>query len=228
MKKLFVFAVAMAIAVSSFAQNNDEVKTREQVAKERAAISKLSKQQLNERASKAARKSVKEYEKEGWRVAPGQLPLERQLDRAFKMQYEYDDQSYPLYVMAEAMSIAENYDAAKMTAQELAKLSLAGQLQTEVTAMVEASVGNNSLPQEEAASITEVVMASKSIISQNIGRIIPVVECYRDKPNKNKEVRVMIAYNSEAALEAAKKAIRSQLVQKSEKLGEELDKIWSK
>lgn len=225
MRKFFVFAMTMIIAVSSaFAQDASEVKTRQQIAKERAEIAKLSKQQLDERSSKAARKAVKEYLKEGWKVAPGHLPLEKQLDRSYKMQNEYDSNYYPAYIMGEAMSIAENYDAAKMQATELAKINLAGKLQTEVTAMVEASVANNALPQEEAASITEVVMASKSIISQNIGRIITVVECYRDKANKNKEVRVLAAYNSQAALESAKKAIRAKLAEKSEKLAQQLDK----
>lgn len=229
MRKLFVLAMAMVIAASSvFAQDSSDPKTRAEVAKERAQIAKLSKQQLNDRASKAARKAVKDYEKEGWKVAPGHLPLDKQLDRSYKMQYEYDNNYYPMYVMGEAMSIAESYDAAKMQATELAKINLAGQMQTEVTAMVEASVANNSLPQEEAASITEVVMASKSIISQNIGRIVPVIECYRDKPNKNKELRVVIAYNSQAALEAAKKAIRSELAKKSEKLAQKLDEAMSR
>lgn len=229
MRKLFVLAMAMVIAtVSVFAQDSSDPKTRKEVAKERAEIAKLSKQQLNDRATKAARKAVKDYEKEGWKVAPGHLPLEKQLDRSYKMQYEYDDNYYPMYVMGEAMSIAENYDAAKMQATELAKINLAGQLQTEVTAMVEASVANNALPEEEAASITEVVMASKSIISQNIGRIVPVIECYRDKANKNKELRVVVAYNSQAALEAAKKAIRAQLAEKSERLAQKLDEAMAK
>lgn len=229
MKKLIVLAMAMTIAAFSvYAQDASSPKSRKEIAQERAEISKLSKQQLNERATKAARKAVKEYTKEGWKVAPGHLPLEKQLDRSYKMQNEYDSNYYPMYILGEAMSIAENYDAAKMQATELAKINLAGQLQTEVTAMVEASVANNNLPQEEAASITEVVMASKSIISQNIGRIMPVIECYRDKSNKNKEVRVVIAYNSEAALEAAKKAIRAQLAEKSERLAQQLDKAMNK
>ena len=160
--------MSMVIAASSvFAQN-----ARVEAAKTRAEVSKLTKQELNEKSSKAARKAVKEYQKEGWKVAPGHLPLEKQLDKSYKMQYEYDDEYNQVYVFGEAVSVAENYDAAKMQATELAKLNLASLIQTEVTAMVEASVANNALPQQEAASITEVVMASKSIISQNIGRIV--------------------------------------------------------
>lgn len=49
------------------------------------------------------------------------------------------------------MSIGENYDAAKMQALELAKQNLAGQIQTEVTALVENTVANKQLSQEQAA-----------------------------------------------------------------------------
>lgn len=220
MKKLFVIALALTVGAScAYAQ------TQKEITKERKEISKLSKSELNAKASKAARKSAKSYAKEGWEVTPGKLPLEKQLDKAFNMQYEYDENAFPKFIMSEAMSIGENYDAAKMQALELAKQSLAGQIQTEVTALIENSVANKQLSQEQAASITETVMASKNLISQSIGRVIPVVECYRTKSNKNKEVLMQIAYNSAMALEAAKNAVREQLEQKGEKLHEQLDKV---
>ncbi len=220
MKKILVAMFALLVcAVSVNAQDAKEI------AKERKAIAKLSSSELNAKASKDARKAGKEYERDGWIVAPGHLPIEKQLDKAYKMQYEYDEFAFPKYIMAEAMSIGENYDAAKMQALELAKLNLAGQVQTEVTALVESSVANQQLGQGEAASITETVMASKNLISQSIGRIIPVVEVYRDTRGKNKEVRVMVAYNSKMALEAAKNAVRAELEKKSEKLHEQLDKV---
>ncbi len=190
---------------------------------ERKAMSKYAKSELNDRASKAAKKAAKTYGKEGWLVAPGHLPLEKQLDRSYQMQYEFDDMGYPKYIMSEAMSIGENYDAAKMQAQELAKLSLAGQLQSEIVALVENEVSNEQLSNEQAASVTETVMGAKNLISQKIGRVITVVECYRDKAGKNKEVRVMIAYNTAMAMEAAKSAVRDELKKKGDELHEKLD-----
>ena len=84
------------------------------------------------------------------------------------------------------MSIGENYDVAKMQALELAKQNLAGQIQTEVTALIENTVANKQLSQEQAASVTQSVMASKNLISQSIGRTISVMEVYRTLSNKNK------------------------------------------
>lgn len=193
--------------------------------KERKELRKMSKGELNEKATKAARKEAKKLAKEGWTSAPGALPIEKQLDKSYLMQMEYDDNMYPKYLMGEAMSVGENYDGAKMQALELAKQNLAGQIQTEVTALIENSVANNQLGAEEAATVTKSVMAAKNLISQSIGRTITVVELYRTLNNKNKEVLVRIAYNGEMAKAAAKKAMREELEQKGNDLHEKLDSL---
>ena len=214
-----ILAIFMALPQIMVAQSAKEI------AKERQQIAKMSKSQLNAKASKDARKEAKKLTKEGWTTVPGALPLEKQLDKSYQMQYEYDESMFPKYIMGEAMSIAENYDAAKMQALELAKQNLAGQIQTEIAAMVENSVSNNQLAGEEAASITRSVMASKNLIVQSIGRVVPVMEVYRTKNNKNKEVLVRLAYNSDMAKEAAKKAMRQDLENRGDKLHEQLDKL---
>lgn len=216
-KLLLVLALTLC-ATTSFAQL-----TREQ-QKERKEIAKTSRDGLNQKASKAARREAKRLKKEGWVVAPGALPLEKQLDKSYMMQYEYDELLYPKYVMGEAMSIGENYDAAKMQALELAKQNLAGQIQTEVTALIENTVANKQLAAEQAASIVQTVSAAKNLISQRIGRTITVVEAYRTLANKNKEVRLVIAYSGDMAKQAAREAVREQLEEKGEQLHEELDK----
>ena len=221
MKKLF-FALLSVVCVLSTTVYGQ---TQKEIAKERKAIAKLSKSELNAKASKDARKQAKQYTREGWIVAPGHLPLEKQLDKSYNMRYEYDENAFPKYIWGEAMSIGENYDAAKMQAMELAKMNLAGQIQTEVVAIVENSIGNQQLSQEQAASITQSIMAGKNLISQNIGRVIPVIECYRNTATKNKEVRVIIAYNSKMAMEAAKQSVREELEKKGDELHKKLDKI---
>lgn len=197
--------------------------TKEQI-KERKANRKLTESELNAKASKAARKDAKDFKKEGWQVMPGALPIEKQLDKSYLMQMEYDEDMFPKYIMGEAASIGENYDAAKMQALELAKQNLAGQIQTEVTALIENTVANKQLEAEEAASVVQSISAAKNLISQSIGRTIPVVEVYRVKQNKNKEVLVRLAYNSKMAKAAAKKAIRDDLEKRGEDLQNKLDK----
>ncbi len=186
---------------------------------------KLTKSQLNERASKDAKKDAKKYEKEGWTVSPGALPLVKQLDRSYNMQMEFNEDLTPKYIVANAQSIGENYDGAKMQAMELAKQELAGKIQTEITALVENTVANKQLAAEEAASMVQTVSASKNSISQKIGRVLTVVECYRSAQNKNKEVLVYIAYDINNAFRDAKQVIREELEKKGENLQGQLDKF---
>jgi len=220
MRKVATTVLALAAATSMlFAQSAKDIR------KEREETKKMTKAELNAKSSKAARNEAKSLKKEGWVVAPGALPLEKQLDRAYLMEYERDDDGFPKYITGDAMSIGENYDAALMQANELAKMNVAGKIQTEITALIENSVSNKQLKKEEAASVTQSIMASKNLISQSLGRTIPLVEAYRILSNKNPQVRVRIAYNAEMAREAAKKVIRQDLEEKGIKLQGQLDKL---
>ena len=220
MKKVLFLAMAMLVACNaSFAQDAKEI------MKERKAIQKMAKQELSAKVDKATKKEAKRLAKEGWVVSPGALPLEKMLQRSFEMQMQVDENLFPKFIMANAQSIAENYDAAKTAATSLAITNLAGQIQTEVTALIENTVANQQLAAEDAASISETIMSSKNLISQSIGRTIVVVECYRILPNKNREIMVRIAYNGEMAKEAAKKAVREELEKKGDDLHKQLDKV---
>lgn len=222
MKKFIAIAMGLLIAsVSVFGQASDA----KEIRKERQIIKKMSKAELTSKVDKVTKKEAKRLKKEGWVVSPGALPLEKQLERSYLMEYEYDENLFPKYIMANAQSIGENYDAAKTAATSLAITNLAGQIQTEVFALVENTVANQQLSAEDAASITESVMASKNVIMQSIGRTIVVVECYRILSNKNREVMVRIAYNSDMAKQAAKKAIKEDLKKKGDDLHNKLDDI---
>lgn len=221
MRKMFAFVVSMLLFVTlpSFGQLSKEQ------LKERKEIRKLAKSDLKEKASKTARKEAKKLEKEGWTTAPGALPIDKQLDRVYLMRMELDENMFPKYLMGEAMSIGQNYDAAKMQALELAKQNLAGQIQTEVTALIENTVANKQLEPEDAASVVQSISSAKNLISQSIGRVITVVEVYRSASNKNKEVLVRIAYNAEMAKQAAKQAVKEDLEKKGEELHKKLDNL---
>lgn len=193
--------------------------------KERKALDKYNKEQRNEKASKDARKQAKVLKKEGWKVPAGSLPLEKQLDRLYAMQYEVDENFFPKFVKGEAQSVAGNYDAAKMQAVNLAKIELAGNISTEVAALVESRVANKQMNANDAVSTTESVMGAKNIIAQNIGQTIVALEVYKDLNNNNKEVRVVLLYNAAMAKNAAKQAIRKDLEEKGDKLVEQLDQM---
>lgn len=224
MKKLILLIFATGLLCSfNVLQNEPDYKD---FIKERKAMASFTKDQMSAKVSRDSRKEAKRLAKEGWTVAPGGLPLERQLDRAYTMQYELDmNTGLPKYIRGEAQTTGENYDAAKMQASSLAKIDLAGNIQTEVAALVDIRVANKQMAAEQAASVANSVMGAKNIISQSIGRTVTVVEIYRQLPNKNKEVRLMILYNSDMAMEAAKKGIREEMSKTADKLVDQLDTL---
>ena len=222
MKKITCIVTSMLLLAGCVTVYADSVKDQQKARKE---LVKQSKKELEQKASKDARKEAKKLSKQGWQVAPGALPLEKQLDKSYLMQFQYDKDGFPQYIMADGMSTGGNYDAAKMQALELAKQNLAGQIQTEITALIENTVANEQMEQGDAASVTRSVMASKNLISQSIGRVVPVVEAYRVVNGNNREVLVRIAYSMDSAKAVAKKAVKEELEKKGEELHGKLDEL---
>ncbi len=170
------------------------------------------------------KRDARDYEKQGYYVAVGAPSIERQLTNGLLKEQEVDETGFPKYIVATGRSVGESQIAAKLQATETAKLELAGTLATNVAALIENNIANAQLNQEEAASVTKTVAAAKNMIAQEIGRIITLVEMYKDI-NKNIEANVRIAYNSEMAMEAAKKVIRKQLEAETNVLQDKLEKL---
>ncbi|MBR4535076.1 MAG: hypothetical protein IKO62_00280 [Bacteroidales bacterium] len=223
MKKVLIVLMSLFMVGGIFAQTSEDYKA---FIKERKAISKLSESERSAKVAKDIKKTVKQMEKEGWKVNMGALSLEKQLEKSQQMQYEFDmNTGMPKYIMGEGKVISSNYSAGKNQAMAQAKTELAGNIQTEVAALIEDKTGNNEIGQGEAVAFSESVQAAKQMIAQSIGRTIPVVECYRELKNGNVEVQVRIFYNIEMSLQAAKKAMKEELEKKGDKLADRLDKL---
>ena len=203
-------ALVFAFGTTSFAQTKE--------------ASKAGKKEIKAKAVKEARKEAKKFKKEGYHVAPGALPMEKQIESAWIRQYESDEDGFPLYIVASGNSVANTQSAAKLQATELAKLELAGSISTQVAALIENSIANQQFNNEEAASVTKTVAASKNIIAQELGRTLPLFEIYRDV-NKNVESNVRIAYNSQKAMDIARKAISKKLEEETDIAHDKLEKL---
>jgi hypothetical protein len=175
---------------------------------------------------KSARQESKKYKKEGYYIAPGALMLDKQLENAWKTQYEQNDKGETKYIVATGNSVAESQTAAKLQATETAKLELAGQISTNIAALIENSIATQQLSNEDAASVTKTVAASKSLIAQELGRVVPLIEMYR-KIGKNVEANVRLAYDTESAIETAKKVIRKSLYEETQIAHEKLEAIMN-
>ena len=177
------------------------------------------------KATKVIKKDVKKLKKDGWQVAPGNLSMELQLKESYTKALERDANGYDKFISGEAMSTGETYDAAMFQASNLAKLDLAGKIETEVTELIDTKLANNQLTQKQAASLAESVAASKNLVSQKLGRVITPVKMYRNLRNGNVEVRTVVYYSHELAMEAAKAIIREDLEKKADNLSKQLDNI---
>ena len=176
-------------------------------------------------AEKNIKKEVKQLKKEGWKVAPGNIAMDLQLKESYNKALERDEKGYEKFVAGEAMSVGETYDAALFQATNLAKLDLAGKIQTEVTELIDNKLANKQLSQKQATSLAESVAASKNLVSQKMGRVIVPVKMYRDLENGNVEVRTVMYYSHDMAMDIMKQTMREDLEQKADDLSKQLDKI---
>lgn len=176
-------------------------------------------------AEKNIKKEVKQLKKEGWKVAPGNIAMDLQLKESYNKALERDEKGYEKFVAGEAMSVGETYDAALFQATNLAKLDLAGKIQTEVTELIDNKLANKQLSQKQASSLAESVAASKNLVSQKLGRVIVPVKMYRDLENGNVEVRTVMYYSHDMAMDIMKQTMREDLEQKADDLSKQLDKI---
>ena len=179
--------------------------------------------QVKDKAIRSARKEARKLAKQGYKAPVGKLPIDKQLEKAWQCQYEMDSNGYPFYFIATARTTGSNYSAAQMQAVNLAKLDLAGQIQTRVNQLIEAKVANDEISAESAASINSFVSASKNLISNTLGRVMILVEIYRVNEAGNNEVQVTLGYNSELATQEAIKAVKKSMTAEAGELMEELD-----
>ncbi|RLD76179.1 MAG: hypothetical protein DRJ15_15825 [Bacteroidetes bacterium] len=184
------------------------------------------KKEIGKKAEKKARKEAKKLKKQGYYVAPGALPMDKQLEKAWMKQYEEDDKGYPEYFVATGISVGETQAAAKLQANEVAKLELAGQISSNIAALIENSIANQQLNNEDAASVTKTVAASKNLIAQELGRVLTLVEFYKDI-DKNIEANVRLGYSYEMAMEAGKNVIRKSLEEETELAHEQLEELMN-
>jgi hypothetical protein len=183
------------------------------------------KSEISEKASKNARKEAKKLQSEGWEVAPGSLPLEKIIEKSWTKQLQENDKGQPKYIFTDGNGVANTKSAAEMQALELGKIKLASLIQSKISSLLSASVGNNQINKDDAASITEVIQSSKNIIATELGYIEPAFTVYRTPKNtKNVEVQVKLFYNVEQSMQIAKKIIQKELKDKLKTNEEQLNK----
>jgi hypothetical protein len=190
-----------------------------------ALIAQQSSKELKKNAKKA-KSEAKAYKKAGYYVAPGALPMQSQLENAYKKQEETNDKNEPKYITSNSIAVGETQIAAKLQAVEAAKLGIASQISSQIGSLIKNDFDNNQLNREEAASVTKTVGASNTLIAQELGIVLTLSEMYRNI-GKNIEVNITLAYNTDKAFDIAKKVIRKSLEEESKITHEKLDGLMN-
>ena len=177
-----------------------------------------------EKAAKSAKKEAKRWEKEGYRNLPGSLPLANQFQKTFVMQMMMDGDGGKRFLSASGSAISGSEGVAQANAMDNTRLSLAGQVQSEVTSLITNNKANTGYSAEDISTVDEFLASSKTVIQGKIGNIKPVVEMMR-MVGSNFEYRFTVLYDVNKAKEVAKEAVQEKL---GDKLGgneAELDKL---
>ena len=215
-EKLVLFILMAAFVVSSYAQNFEEQR------EERLKIYKASKKKNKDKALILSEEDAEQLLNDGWKTTPSALPLERQMDAMYIMQMEYDSKLFPAYVMAEANSVNQDYNAAKNRAVELAKSALVEKIQSEILFQIDWAIKTELIESKEGESLIKSLKAAKNSISQNLEDVMIVEDIYRITSSKRFEVRVTIACTADVAKKVLKDAVNADLEQNSEKLQKKL------
>ncbi len=246
MKKALVIFSALFLltafaSIDADAQSKKEVRqTRKALLAKRNQYRKL----IKDKAVKQARKEAKRLGKEeGWRVFPGDMPLEKSLEKSWAYQYEEkpapDGMLGPAFIWATGNGVAKTKSAAKMQAIELAKVELAGQLKTHVAALTTSNIANAQLSGVDAETEQLIVQSAKSITSATLTQLKPTIVLWRSsipkkerkKNNKQQlapgtvEVQAMLFYDLYQADIQTRDAIKKELKEKMKDNEDELKKL---
>jgi len=217
MKKLLLLSVcAIFFSASLFAQTS-----KKELKKEDRELTK----EVKEKAVRNARRDARKMKKEGWKVNPGTLPLDKLTENAWKKQLQTDEKGDPRYITADGDAVAETKTAAELQAIEMGKLQLAGLIESNISALISGNIANAQLSTKDAASVTEIVASSKNLIATKLWYVNPFYKVYKNIGDNKVKVQVKLFYDTKQSLQIAKKVVRKELKDKLKLNEEKLEKL---
>lgn len=155
----------------------------------------VSTQTITNAEMKMIKKSVKEFQKEGWKVKPDLPTLIDQFVRNYQVRIEDDEWQF----IGEGRAVGINYDEAMATALTVAQGEISIKLRTDLTSQIVQSAKEDptqSADDCERIAKTIIEYMSESI-NQKVNRPRILIECYRELSNGNIEVQISAAISSE-------------------------------
>ena len=221
--KLFSMALLAAgmVMVSPVSAQTDKAQKKEN--KELKKEQKELHDAVYQKVEKMAKKEAKKLEKEGWKTMG--MPITKQLDETWMKMYDREPNGYPRYIWAQEMATANTFAAAQSQADNIAKLRIASQVSSSVSALTDIALANQEISAKEAASITKTVENAKVLVSQKLGRTFKTMEIYQELSNGNYRVRVTEMYDMRAAVAIAREVMLEELKKDSDINKAQLEKL---
>ncbi len=215
-RQLVISAIILTAALQSgYAQTTDS-KANKAIRKERVSQEKFLDKEIEAKATKTARKEAKRLAKEGWRPSPGKMPLEAQLNKVYRKQYETTENGHPKYYVGNSSVSASDYTTAQKQAIEYARQNVVEQLKSETKEIIETNI--NALAADgEAKSLREFVSKGITEIGQKLYRLPIDLDACREVNGKT-EVMLMVTCPTNQVLKTLLEEIpenRGKLVMKS-------------
>ena len=118
---------------------------------------------MEAKVSRGARREAFRLARVGWKAFPNTLPIKEQLQQSYDAQYDFDNNSVPRYIVAEATSdFCPSLEEAEKQADALARINLLGSYATECLAIVELTYLDNKQVQDENVNAVVDAMASRN------------------------------------------------------------------
>ena len=188
--------------------------------------SKELKKELRAKVERDCRKDAKQLEKDGWKVMPGKLPIEKQMQNARFAELDTDEETgEQLYFIGTHKALGGNYSAAKQIADTRARGEIAQQVNSAIAQKITSQVASTDLGDHDTELVDELVAGSKTIVSAQLQGVVPVLEIYREGQNGQYEVQVTLKADYAKTMKAVKSALKNELKNKSEQLIIDLDKV---
>lgn len=128
-----------------------------------AQTDRQSKASLRDNAIRDARKEAKSYEKQGYATMVGRLPMDKQIEAAWIAQTKRNEGGEPAFYIATAKAVGGSYGAAKLQADNHAKLDIAGQVGAALAQIIESKVVNNDMGEGDVETLNNMISASKAV-----------------------------------------------------------------
>lgn len=210
-KRLVLLAAVVALfSVDCWAQKSD----------------KELKKELRERVNRDCKKEAKQLAREGWRVMPGKLPLERQIQEARYAELDTDAEGRRANFVGTHQAIGGNYSAAKQICDTRARVEIAQQVGSTIAQQVKDQMSSRNLGDGDLELVDQTLSASTTKVAASLPGATPVVEMFRELQDSKYEVRVVVTSPYQSTLKAVKSGLVNDLKKSTEELAAKVDAMF--